>query len=135
MLSNIRVSAQMESVGRRDEFKPKCEVMNKTIAILTLTTLIGCSESMDVPLQAKAWCQYNDFENQENRDNYNQWSAQNPHKNTIPQKDIERMADELRPKLKAERDRLFGPMSIDDFGMVTLKSIREDWYQKYCNHQ
>lgn len=114
------------------------------MAVLVGLALVGCGKEYSasttqatapaVPSQAKAWCQYNAFENQANRDNYNRWEASNPHKNAIPQKNIERMADEIRPKLKAERDRLFGPMSDVDFGVVMMKSIRENWYQKYCDH-
>lgn len=108
--------------------------MRELIVVLVIAAMIsGCREVRNEPPQAKAWCQYNAFENRVNRENFEQWDAAHPNK-SVPQSDLERMMSELRPKLKAERDKLFDPLSDVDFGVLQLRAIEEDWYQSYCNH-
>ncbi len=108
--------------------------MKKLITVLSIVAMIaGCGEERNKPPQAEAWCEYNAFENRSNRENFEQWDAAHPNK-SVPPSDLERMVNQLRPKLKAERDKLFGLLTDVDFGVLQLRAIKEDWYQSYCNH-
>jgi hypothetical protein len=105
--------------------------MKKLIAVFALigAMLAGCGETAKTPPQVLAWCQYSDFEN-----NAYKAYADEHHgdMNLVTMSTQEKMLKDLRPVLKAEREKLFGPMNDDAFLLLQDRAARENWYKTYC---
>lgn len=122
--------------------------MNKFAIVMVLSgvLLAGCGQNTQqvsveeapaagiakAPKEALNWCQYNQFQSDIYGQGIKAWHAAHPHTSSIPDADQDKMDRQYAPKLKAERERVFGKMSDQEFASIDAHALTGGWYEQYC---